>query len=275
MWSFMRAGQYHNCDLELNAELEKSFQDFWQGQGPGQLKLRDDRKVDFQRLQLVSMEGSKDATQPLVRQEPGEASHPSGCEAIVEWGHGHDYHPKRGEEEPGRNSSSSTLSSGSCDTGLFAAYSPEINALLEESYRRFHEASELKGVLFTSTNGADYLVEFPTMLQLRLQTRRSRLVYRHRVAKGLRGCAEGAPAQKATSQYISAVPRPLAVASCQQNSASGSACSSRSKHVQSQAPGKPAPSSWLWMMPCINQDSPCFGGLIRRWGTDGGRRNVE
>jgi len=262
----MHAGQFHNCDLELNTALEKGFQDFWQGQGPGHLKLEDDRKVDFQRLVLVSTGSSKDADQPLVRQESGEASNPSGCEAIVEWGHGHDYHLRAGEEECVRSLPGSTQSSGICHTG-FATYSPEISALLEENYRGFHKASKLKGVLFTSTNGADYLVEFPTMLQLRLQTRRSRLVYRHRVGKGLRGYAEApqdAPAQTLSSRYISIVPRPLAVASSQQHGAPGSSCSSRSEHVQSQVPGKPAPSRWRWIMPCINEDNPCFKGLIRR-----------
>lgn len=174
MWSFTHAGQYQDCGLELNATLENGFQDFWQGQGPGHLRLDDNRKVDFQLLLLVSTDGGQEIAQPLVRQEPSEASNASGSETTVEWGHGHEYVPRGGEEENVRSRSSSSLGSGKFDVGL-VAYSPQINALLEESYSKFRQGTELKGVLFTSTNGADYLVEFPSMMQLRLQTRRSRM----------------------------------------------------------------------------------------------------
>lgn len=266
MWSFTHAGQYQDCGLELNATLENGFQDFWQGQGPGHLRLDDNRKVDFQLLLLVSTDGGQEIVQPLVRQEPSEASNASGSETTVEWGHGHEYVPRGGEEENVRSRSSSSLGSGKFDVGL-VAYSPQINALLEESYSKFRQGTELKGVLFTSTNGADYLVEFPSMMQLRLQTRRSRLVYRHRVGTGLRGHAgtpQDALAKPWSSQYISAVPRPLAVASCQQREASGGGCSDRNEDVQSQAVANSILSRLFSMMPCINEDWLCSKWPIKR-----------
>lgn len=59
--------------------------------------------------------------------------------------------------------------------------------LLEESFLRYQEGHGPKGILIEAPDGVEYLVNFETMKQTRMQTRRVRPVYRHAVGHGWRG----------------------------------------------------------------------------------------
>lgn len=64
----------------------------------------------------------------------------------------------------------------------FVAYDSEVNSMLEEAYTKWKCGGKGKGIMFVAANGADYLVDFEKMQQLRMATRRVRPVYRHGIS---------------------------------------------------------------------------------------------
>eukprot|EP00441_Pelagodinium_beii_P042966 CAMPEP_0197638928 /NCGR_PEP_ID=MMETSP1338-20131121/13708_1 /TAXON_ID=43686 ORGANISM="Pelagodinium beii, Strain RCC1491" /NCGR_SAMPLE_ID=MMETSP1338 /ASSEMBLY_ACC=CAM_ASM_000754 /LENGTH=294 /DNA_ID=CAMNT_0043211591 /DNA_START=9 /DNA_END=891 /DNA_ORIENTATION=+ len=223
MWYYQQAGQIQKFLPEENAKIEEGFRSFWECDGPGKLQLDEVRRCDFQVLTLlVGNSGSqREQVLALLRCEQVLGG-PSMAGTSIEWGYGQDlrtrptktptseFGSKDQETHPPRNRSISSMSE-------FGPYSPEVNNLLEESFVKYRQAgSLLKGVFFTSSNGADYLVDFKAMQQLRIATRRSRLVYRHAVGSGIRCHADAAG--KASPSSLWAVPRPLAASSEQRSS---------------------------------------------------------
>eukprot|EP00418_Pyrodinium_bahamense_P093944 CAMPEP_0179025784 /NCGR_PEP_ID=MMETSP0796-20121207/8170_1 /TAXON_ID=73915 /ORGANISM="Pyrodinium bahamense, Strain pbaha01" /LENGTH=215 /DNA_ID=CAMNT_0020721829 /DNA_START=33 /DNA_END=676 /DNA_ORIENTATION=+ len=188
MWHHGGEGALVPFEPELAQRLEVAFQSFWaDATAPASVALEPFGAIDFRTMELCG-DGHGCATgprHPVYRREeqPGTmvagssivvAAHVGGPEqrcgaelaaSAVEWGHGQD--AVRG-----------------C---AFAPYSAGISRLLEDAFRQYRESRGLKGVMFTSTNGADYLVDFERMEQTRLATRNVRPVYRHSVSLCVRG----------------------------------------------------------------------------------------
>jgi len=177
MWYCGDGDSVRLYDPEIAREIEEAFSAFWSGGiEPAIFKFESDasspsRHIDFRSMEEVSQDVSPEGgpkgkeRRRVVQRRQAQAF----SEAATEWGHGQD--PVAG--------------SG------FVAFPAEIQLLLEQSFAQFKAGSELKGVMFTSSNGADYLVDFAKMKQLRIATRRERPVYRHRVAPGFRSGAAG------------------------------------------------------------------------------------
>mmetsp|Transcript_121325 Transcript_121325/g.387765 ORF Transcript_121325/g.387765 Transcript_121325/m.387765 type:complete len:354 (-) Transcript_121325:260-1321(-) len=86
----------------------------------------------------------------------------------IEWGHGQE----------------------AINGSTLAPFSRGTTELLEESFLRYQEGHGPKGILIEAPDGVEYLVNFETMKQTRMQTRRVRPVYRHAVGHSWCG---GAP----------------------------------------------------------------------------------
>jgi len=188
--------------------------------------------------------------------------------ASVEWGYGQDIRAHRSHSSESGMTEQDTLRQRSQSSlSEFGPYSSEVNSLLEESFTKYRTGSLLKGVFFTSSNGADYLVDFKSMQQLRIVTRRSRMVYRHAAGPGIRGHAD--VAGKASPSSLWAVPRPLAASSEQRNGNPEKEVAKDEKSEPERAPNEAAAAATaVRSLPeqTVKTGSHCFPGLAACFG---------
>eukprot|EP00440_Ansanella_granifera_P014314 gb/GFBE01015558.1/.p1 GENE.gb/GFBE01015558.1/~~gb/GFBE01015558.1/.p1 ORF type:complete len:263 (+),score=39.12 gb/GFBE01015558.1/:1-789(+) len=252
MWSFGTGGRSHKCDAETNAKLEEAFQAFWCNSGAGKVQLDETWSLDLQRFCLVSSKSGSATMRGLQRRETSHDSPGAGM-ICVEWGHGEDNTRNLDSSRSSDGSLRSCSRSSSEASPGCVAYSSDISMMLEECYNKFMQGSGLKGALFTSTNGADYLVDFESMQQTRIATRRTRLVYRHAVADGIRGHPDAVLSpQEVSAQHICAIPRPLALTSWEQRAGSqpsqgkkeGRQTSSKPPAIRTRQAKQPHVSCW-------------------------------
>lgn len=160
------------------AQIEDGFQAWWSQGGSGaKFHVEEcDWYIDFRLMQMIgAAEGNhgKVARRAVLRAHgppEGDCGSPEDNHEMiseVEWGHGQD--PIHG-----------------CG---FVPYCPEVCQLLEECFEKYLLGGGLKGIMFTSSNGEDYLVDFEQMRQLRIATRRVRPVYRHAILGESRSAA--------------------------------------------------------------------------------------
>jgi len=182
-WSYASNGVNVPFGPEVSRKLEDAFQAFWcSDKGSGTLLLEPSPlqggcTVDFQVIELICIDSSDSKLRvrsPILRRqdcvhdrthrgyELDLQSATSSCTS--EWGYGQDV----------------------LDGKAFCPYSYEISTLLEDGFAKFKAGKGLKGIMFTSSNGADYVVDFEKMQQIRVITRRVRPVYRHGLAPGVR-----------------------------------------------------------------------------------------
>jgi len=173
MWYHGYPGSTVPYELALSAKIERAFKDFWSvNDAPATFDVAASCFIDFRLMQQVKQDtyGDDEEWSPVFRRELPAAgsevcSQPAAC--YIQWGHGQDVK----------------------DGSAFTPYSPQISLLLEDAFACFWQGGMLKGVTFTSTNGADYLVDFERLQQTRLATRNIRPVYRHQVSPTTRGAA--------------------------------------------------------------------------------------
>lgn len=232
VWSYRQGTEWVPYALERGQQIEEGFCAFWRGHAaaPATIEFMTSLDqdvgspciIDFRTLEQISHEGGGESRCAIARQgaelRPSHsflAPDKSSCSVLgapqVQWGYGQDPVATIG----------------------FASYNASVNALLETAHAMYRAGSGLKGIVFTAGNKCDYLVDFESMMQTRIATRRVRPVFRHSVGVSLRTGvlmpAEGdvqvdtaASAQKSQDApcngtangrgLLSAIPRPLQVA---------------------------------------------------------------
>jgi len=267
-WFYQHGGQFQKFQPVENSKIEEGFLSFWQCDGPGRLQLDEARACDFQVLALfIGNRGSpREQISALLRCEQ-DLDCGAMATASVEWGYGQDIRAQRSHSSESGMTEQETLRQRSQSLSKCGPYSTEVNSLLEESFTKYRQTgSLLKGVFFTSSNGADYLVDFKSMQQLRIITRRSRMVYRHAVGPGVRGHAD--VAGKASPSSLWAVPRPMARSSEQRNGSPEKEGTKDERSEPERAPKEAAAAKAVRSLPeqTVKTGFHCFPGLAACFG---------